>query len=142
MYKCIPELYIDDATKVEAWVTYFLNASNHDPLAWDAVTGGTIGFHSYPTNGGYTKDPSTFAGMYAYVDGFVAEVAAVSALAQSLVPGMGITLDESGVDMDGVLEPGSAPQDSPRFWVAGGSYWAYLWAKSVPLGVRVVGHQP
>lgn len=49
---------------------------------------------------------------------------------QSLVPGISIALDECGTDMDNVLTEGSnPPQDNPLYWVAAGSYFAYLWSK-------------
>jgi hypothetical protein len=43
-----------------------------------------IGFHAYPTGGfgPFSADPTSFAGMFAYVDAFIDEVQAVSALAR------------------------------------------------------------
>lgn len=38
---------------VASWTAYFLNASNHDPAAADALD--YIGYHSYPTNGASTN---------------------------------------------------------------------------------------
>jgi hypothetical protein len=66
---------------VETFVSYFLNESNHEPSAWGAVANGLIGFHAYPT-GSFSPDPTTFAGMFTYVDAFISEVVAVSALAR------------------------------------------------------------
>jgi hypothetical protein len=60
------------------------------------------------------------------------------ALLQSFVPGINIALDESGTDMDGVLTGGVAPPaDNPRYWVAGGGYFAYLWSRALALGDTV-----
>lgn len=40
-----------------------------------------------------------------------------------------IALDESGTDMDGVLNGAAPPADNPLYWVAGGGYFAYLWSQ-------------
>ena len=57
---------------------------------------------------------------------------------QSFVPGIPIALDESGTDMDNVLNGGlSPPADNPLYWVAGGGYFAYLWSKAALLGSAV-----
>lgn len=130
---------IDDAAKVEAWVTYFYNSSNHDPATWDAAASGLVGFHSYPTDsfGPWTKDPSSLQGLFTYVDSFVAEVGAVATLLSTLAPNVRIALDESGVDMSQVLSGGAPPDDNPPFWVAGGSYWTYLWALAAGMGETV-----
>lgn len=137
---------IDSNVTVQAWTSYFLNSSNHAPDVWDAVQAGMIGFHGYPTGpfGPFTRDPTTFAGMFTYLDDFVEYkvLPLLGVIASSAAPAVRIALDEEGVDMDNVLAGGVAPPgDNPRFWVAGGSYWAYLWAKCAALGpsVYVVG---
>jgi len=39
--------------------------------------------------------------------------------------------------MDGVLAPGlTPPDDNPRYWVASGGYFAYLFARASALGAE------
>ena len=119
---------IDDSEKVERWVSYFLNASNHAEDCRDALH--SIGYHAYPTNGPYTPDPATFSQMFTYVDAFVQEVAAVDALIQTHSPSTETFLDECGTDMDQVLNLLlSPPLNNVDYWVASGSYFAYLFAQ-------------
>lgn len=116
---------IDSTGTVVQWAQYFLNASNHSPDVVDALN--WIGFHAYPTNGGYSPDPTTFAGLFSYADSFVQKVAAVEQVITALSPTTKIALDETGTDMDGVLDPSLAPpNDNPRYWVAAAGYFAYL----------------
>ncbi len=132
---------IDSADKVVAWATYFLNASNHDPsVGPDAYA--YIGYHAYPTNGGYTKDPATLARMFDYVDDYIDnKVLAVDKVIAALSPLTETVLDETGADMDGVLGPGPPPGNNPRYWVAAAAYWAYMWARAArdSATVRAVG---
>ena len=139
---CLPN--IDNATKVESWVTYFLNVSNHDPRCRDAIH--SIGYHAYPTNGPYTSDPASFEQMFGYVDTFRAEVQAIDAIIRrSDVPDTVTMLDECGTDMDQVLSSPSVPppHDNIYYWVASGGYYAYLFGSIVGRlpnsTVRVVG---
>ena len=83
-----------------------------------------------PTNGGYTKDPSTYSRMFDYVDTYIEGVKRVDAVIQALSPGTRTYLDETGTDMDGVLGPGAPPANNPRYWVAAAGYWAYMWARA------------
>ena len=128
---------IDSGQKVAQWASYFLNASNH------AAEGGTaldyLGYHAYPTNGPYTKDPDSFALLFDYVDDYIANhVKAIDAVIAALSPSTRTVLDESGTDMDGVLGPGSPPQNNPRYWVAAAGYWAYLYMRSANESSTVV----
>ena len=120
---------IDDASKISMWATYFLNASNHAPdVGSDALN--YIGYHAYPSNGGYTKDPTTFARMFDYADSFISGVLEIDAVIESLSPNTRTYLDETGTDMDGVLTAGLTPPDNaPRYWVAAASYFAYIFAR-------------
>ena len=118
---------IDDQDKVVAWATYFLNHSNH---AADVVDGlNYVGYHAYPNNGGYSPDPSTFSRLFDYVDTFVQKVVAVDQVIAALSPDTLTVLDETGTDMDGVLGPGSPPNNNARYWVAAAGYFAYMFAK-------------
>lgn len=131
---------IDNTNTVVAWVTYFLNASNHAADARDALD--YIGYHAYPTNGGYTPDPSTFSGLFVYADEFVDKVRTVDAIIARLSPSTLTFLDETGTDMDNVLTPGlSPPGNNPRYWVAAAGYFAYLFARLAVESptVRVLG---
>jgi len=123
---------IDSGAKVAAWATYFLNASNHATDARDALQ--YIGYHAYPTNGGYTPDPTTFARLFDYADTLMeGTVKPVDAVIAALSPGTRTVLDETGTDMDGVLSGGggsSPPNDNPRYWVAAAGYWAYIYARA------------
>ena len=118
---------IDDADKVVAWATHFLNASNHAADVQDARD--FIGYHAYPTNGPYTPDPTSFERMFEYVDSFIAGVKRVDAVIDSLSPGTRTVLDETGTDMDGVLSGPNPPDDNRRYWVAAAGYWAYVFAR-------------
>jgi hypothetical protein len=120
---------IDGASKIAAWATYFLNISNHAPdIGTDALS--YIGYHAYPTNGGYTKDPSTFSRMFDYADSFVSGVLEVDAVIRELSPSTFTYLDETGADMDNVLDRDLSPPDNaPRYWVAAASYFAYVFAR-------------
>ena len=120
---------IDPASKVAAWATYFLNASNHDPACVDALN--YIGYHAYPTNGPYTPDPTSFALMFDYVDNFIAGVKEIDAVIAAVSPDTRTYLDETGADMDNVLGQGAPPGNNPRYWVAAAGYWAYMYAKAV-----------
>ena len=120
---------IDNGETVSTWAKYFLNASNHDSDVRDALN--AIGYHAYPTNGPYSPDPSSFEGMFEYVDNFVQEVLSVDSVIAKLSPNTVTYLDETGTDMDGVLGPGSPPDNNPRYWVAAASYWAYMYARLV-----------
>ena len=132
---------IDGEALVETWATYFLNASNHAEGARDSLD--YIGYHAYPTNGPYTRDPASFAQMFTYVDSFIETVAAVDAIINKLSPTTQTMLDETGTDMDNVLDRSkSPPDDNPYYWVASGSYFAYMYARAATLcntTVRVVG---
>ena len=120
---------IDDTDKLVSWATYFLNASNHAADTTDALN--FIGYHAYPTNGGYTPDPNTFSRMFDYVDDFIAGVKRVDAVIAALSPSTRTVLDETGTDMDGVLTPGlPPPANAPRYWVASAAYWAYFFARA------------
>jgi len=59
---------IDNTSVVVEWARYFLNTSNHHPAVRDAAALAYIGYHAYPTQGGFTPDPDTFSGMFSYVD--------------------------------------------------------------------------
>jgi hypothetical protein len=128
---------IDPTDKVVAWAQFFLNASNHDSDTVDALN--FIGFHAYPTNGGYSPDPTTFAGLFTYVDEFVTKVQAVDAVIAALSPSTKTVLDETGTDMDGVLEPNTPPPaNNPRYWVAAAGYFAYMFARVATTSPTVV----
>lgn len=127
---------IDDQEKLVTWATYFLNHSNH---AADTVDGlNFVGYHCYPTNGGYGPDPSTFSRLFDYVDTVVENVLAVDRVIAALSPDTLTVLDETGTDMDGVLGPGSPPDDSPRYWVAAAGYFAYMFARITNASTSVV----
>jgi hypothetical protein len=132
---------IDDAAKVEAWVTYFVNASNHDQDCRDAIN--SIGYHAYPTNGPFTPDPKTFERMFTYVDAFISEVQSIDNILRRMSPQTETMLDECGTDMDNVLNASlPPPYDNVMYWVASGAYFAYLYgsvARMVNATVRVVG---
>ena len=116
---------IDSTATVVQWAQYFLNASNHAPDVTDALN--WIGFHAYPTNGGYSQNASTLAGMFTYADSFVQKVTAVEQVITALSPTTKIALDETGTDMDGVLLPDiPPPNNNPQYWVAAAGYFAYL----------------
>ena len=136
---------IDDTPKVVQWATYFLNASNHAPdVAGDARAMAAIGYHAYPTGSSFTSNPDTYAGFFTYVDAeFVPKVVAVDAVIARLSPATRTLLDECGTDADGALGPGGPPGNNPRYWVASGSYFVYLFARVATLPhttVDVVGH--
>lgn len=124
---CLPN--IDDTAKVVAWSEYFLNASNHAPDVRDALN--YIGYHAYPTAGTFTPDPTTFAGMFDYADDFVDnKVAQVDAVIARLSPTTLTFLDETGTDMDQVLNPElPVPANAPRYWVASAGYFAYMFCR-------------
>jgi len=90
--------------------------------------------YSYPTNGGYTPDPTTFARLFDYADTLIeTTVKPVDAVIAALSPGTKTVLDETGTDMDGVLSGvggTSPPNDNPRYWVAAAGYWAYIYARA------------
>ena len=120
---------IDDTDKLVSWATFFLNASNHAADTADALD--FIGYHAYPTNGGFTPDANTFARMFDYADAFIAGVKRVDAVIAALSPSTRTVLDETGTDMDGVLAPGlPPPANAPRYWVASAGYWAYMFARA------------
>jgi hypothetical protein len=123
---------IDDEATVVKWAEYFLNASNHAVEARDALQ--YIGYHAYPTSKFPMHSDNDMSQMFAYVDEFVdRKVQAVQAVVDRLSPHTITLLDESGVT--GPLVGGI---DAPTFWVAGGSYWAYLWARAAAAqGARV-----
>jgi hypothetical protein len=129
---------IDSGKKVAAWATYFLTASNHAPDVADALD--FIGYHAYPTNGGYSRDdPSTFSKMFDYADTFIEQtVLPVDAIIAALSPGTRTVLDETGADMDNVLGPGSPPDNNARYWVAAAGYWAYTFARAANESATVV----
>lgn len=136
---------IDDQTQVVQWAQYFLNRSNHNPAVQDDQAFAFIGYHAYPTQGSYTPDPTTLAGVFEYVDSiFIPKVLAVDQVIAQLSPSTRTLLDECGTDMDGVLTPGLAPPaNNPAYWVASGSYFVYLYTRisAIPgTSVRVVGH--
>ncbi len=98
-----------------------------------------------PTGYSFSPDPSTFEQMFTYVDEqFIPKVQAVDAVIRALSPATRTLLDECGTDMDSVLNASlSPPADSPRYWVAAGAYFAYLYGRVVALpncSVDVVGH--
>lgn len=133
---------IDSGPTVVSWATYFLNASNHDADTRDSLD--YIGYHAYPTGAWtFTPDPTTFTGMFEYVDAFVAEtIAPVEAVIAQLSPGTRTLLDECGTDMDNVLGGLDPPYNNPRYWVASGGYFAYLFGRVVSMPrstVRSVG---
>jgi hypothetical protein len=135
---------IDSSDKLSTWATYFLTPSNHDDDVADAVANGAgwVGYHSYPTNGGYTPDPNTFTRLFDYAESFInGSVAAVDAVIARLSPGTRTALDETGTDMDGVLGPGPPPGNNPRYWVASGAYFAYMFFRVAATSptVRVLG---
>ena len=90
------------------------------------------------TNGGYTPDPTTFARMFDYADSFITGVKQVDAIIESLSPRTRTMLDETGTDMDGVLQAGSPPDNNPRYWVAAAGYWAYIFARAANESTSVV----
>ena len=81
--------------------------------------------------------------MFAYADTFLDTVAAVDRVIQRLSPSTRTMLDETGTDMDSVLDRSkSPPDDNPYYWVASGGYFAYLYARAATLPnttVRSVG---
>jgi len=129
---------IDNGAKVSLWATHFLNASNHAPDAVDALN--FIGYHAYPTNGGYSRDdPGTLSRMFDYVDDYIANtVKPVDAIIAALSPTTRTVLDETGADMDGVLGPGPPPGNNARYWVAAAGYWAYMFARAANESTTVV----
>ena len=127
---------IDGADKVVTWATYFLNASNHAPDAVDALN--YIGYHAYPTGGGYTPDPTSFARMFDYVDNFIAGVLRVDGVIAQQSPTTRTVLDETGTDMDNVLGGGHPPDNNPRYWVAAAGYFAYMFARAANESATVV----
>ena len=132
---------IDDTDKVVSWAQYFLNTSNHAPGVFDDAASALIGYHLYPTNGGYSPDPTTFSRLFDYAEEAIAKVAAVDAVIAAQSPHTLTALDETGTDMDNVLGAGAPPGNAPRYWVAAAGYWAYLFgrlAASSPT-VRVLG---
>lgn len=113
---------IDDTNTVVEWATYFLNESNHAPGARDALQ--YIGYHAYPTNV-HISTPNDLTQFFEYVDSFVDEkIPAVQAVIDKLSPATKTFLDECGTT--GPLFGGLT---DPVYWVASGSYWAYLWAR-------------
>ena len=84
----------------------------------------------------HSKDD--FSQMFAYVDDYVdGKVKAVQAVVDRLSPGTITCLDEAGV-----TGPIIGGIDDPTYWLAGGSYWAYLWARAAAAqgrNVAVVG---
>jgi hypothetical protein len=127
---------IDDEAKVATWTTYFLNASNHAADTADALD--YIGYHAYPTNGGYTKDPATFERLFDYADTFIEGVLKVDAIIAALSPRTRTVLDETGTDMDGVLGAGPPPGNAPRYWAASAGYFAYMFARAANESATVV----
>lgn len=68
--------------------------------------------------------------MFDYADQLVSTVVAVDAVISALSPHTRTALDETGTDMDGVLEPGvPPPANNPRYWVAAAGYFAYLYCR-------------
>jgi hypothetical protein len=120
---------IDSTEKVVQWASYFLNASNHAAGVADAKSLAWIGYHAYPTNGGYSPDPNSFERLFDYADELLLKVQAVDAVIQALSPLTRTALDETGTDMDNVLGPGPPPGNSPRYWVASAAYFAYIFAR-------------
>lgn len=131
----LPNIDLQDT--VVSWAEYFLNVTNHDSDARDALD--FIGFHSYPAGpakppGGFPSDAS-YAGFFTYIDQFFAKVLAVRDVIQRLSPSTRICLDESGTDN------GLRSIDDPVYFVASGAQFAYLFSRAATLGglVRVVG---
>jgi len=127
---------IDSEATTVAWAEYFLNASNHAPEARDALQ--YIGYHAYPDGRFPMHSKDDFQHMFDYVDDYVdSKVKAVQAVVDRLSPGTITCLDECGV-----LGPnvgGQGWMGDPTFWVAGGSYWAYLWVRAAVAQGRNVG---
>jgi hypothetical protein len=120
---------IDPTATVVEWATYFLNASNHDPAVRDVnAIGSYIGYHAYPTP--RMASPDDMQQMFAYVDEYMTiRVPKVQAVIDALQPGVRTMLDETGT-----LKPmAKGGLDDPLFWVASGSYWAYMWARGAAL---------
>lgn len=116
---------IDDASTVVEWAQYFLNASNHAEDTRDALQ--YIGYHAYPTGDyGNVKTKDDMSKFFDYVDFFVdGKSTVVQAVIDSLSPGTKTMLDENGL-----LGPLFGGLDDPSYWVAGGAYWAYFWARA------------
>ena len=68
-------------------------------------------------------------------------MAAVDAVIAALSPATLTALDETGTDMDNVLDAGAPPGNAPRYWVAAAGYWAYLFGRLAATSptVRVLG---
>jgi hypothetical protein len=131
---------IDGGAKVVEWATYFLNSSNHAPDVGGSALD-YLGYHAYPTNGPYKKDdPSSFALLFDYVDGYIEDhVKAIDGVIAALSPSTRTVLDETGTDMDNVLDGGATPpDDNPRYWVAAAGYWAYMYMRSANDSTTVV----
>jgi hypothetical protein len=136
---------IDDTDQVASWATYFLNKSNHDvSVASNPNAFHSIGYHAYPTSQyKFTSDPNSFAQVFLYIDDvFIPKILTLDAIIAALSPNTRTFLDECGLDMDQVLSAGSPPDNSPRYWVVSGSYFAYLFARVLELHTTVdqVGH--
>lgn len=131
---------IDTQATVQAWAKYFLDPSNHEDGARDALN--FIGYHSYPTNGGYTSNPASFAHLFEYVDTFVAEVQGTNELLAGISPATKTMLDECGTLAGKMLPDRSNPLSGPLYWVASGASFVYLYARVAALsgdGIPVVG---
>lgn len=86
---------IDNTDTVVEWASYFLNTSNHAPVARDALQ--YIGYHAYPTADYPMRTKDDLEQLFAYVDDFVdTKVAAVQAVIERLSPGTKTMLDECG----------------------------------------------
>jgi hypothetical protein len=74
--------------------------------------------------------PDDMQQMFAYVDEYMTiRVPKVQAVIDALQPGVRTMLDETGT-----LKPmAKGGLDDPLFWVASGSYWAYMWARGAAL---------
>jgi hypothetical protein len=125
---------VDNETVLVEWASYFLNASNHAAEARDALN--YIGYHSYPTAEYFpNSSDDTYSRFFDYADRFMLNVEAVERVRARLSPETRTFLDESGNDH------GLRSIDEPLYFVASGSHWAYLFARSAMLGdaVKVVG---
>ena len=113
---------IDSTATIEEFARYFLDPRNHDPAVKFDSSQVFIGFHSYPTNGPYTPgSPTTLENLFVYGDEFLQRVRDVDALLAKESPHTQTYLDECGTALDNMI-------DTPLYWVASGSLFAYVFA--------------
>lgn len=123
------------------YVSYFLNASNHNPPSTPVDI---ISFHHYAScsdrDGGVNN--TSYEAFFPSGDDFVNAVTGIVAIRDALRPATLLDADEVGVilpdDNDGKWTS-DAPGFAPIYWNAAASMYAYLFGRTAVVGLDILG---